>query len=201
MIGEYAMDQWTVTVGNIKRRIDRYEKKAELKRMYKQQLEEENEKLLRRLSDVGSSMERTSSSKSREDIEAGPSAPPSIQIQIDATPKRSLPSGHRRSSSVIDKTPLLYAQSEEDEVLHPASLPAIPKTFVQLSKPAESQESLSSRLFSSVRNLHRKHSDIEETSSEEEQSSSSQTQSRHRRVISGLKTFTKPKGSSRTRHR
>ena len=37
MLSEYAMDQWTVTVDKIEKRVDRYEKKAQLKRLYSKQ--------------------------------------------------------------------------------------------------------------------------------------------------------------------
>ena len=35
MLSEIALDQWSVTVENIEKRVGRYEKKAELKRLYK----------------------------------------------------------------------------------------------------------------------------------------------------------------------
>ena len=35
MLSEYAVDQWTVAVDQIEKRVGRYEKKAELKRLYK----------------------------------------------------------------------------------------------------------------------------------------------------------------------
>jgi hypothetical protein len=35
MLAEYASDQWKFTVERIEKRVDRYEKKAELKRLYK----------------------------------------------------------------------------------------------------------------------------------------------------------------------
>ncbi|KAJ3281768.1 Potassium channel [Borealophlyctis nickersoniae] len=48
MITERAMNQWTVTVKKIERRVDRYERKAELKRFYQQGLGEEAHEIRRR---------------------------------------------------------------------------------------------------------------------------------------------------------
>lgn len=220
IVGEYAVDQWTVTVSKIEKRVDRYEKKAELKRWFQ-----------------GSKKLKLNGKGSHDSLSSNVDSQTLLQIRNDSqeassstdTPKVPpaiiVPSAHlkhtRSSSVVVSETgPFLDSEAPE-ELLHAHSVPSGHQNalhhFVRLDQPdTMATDRLARRLFSSFKTRHggateSESTDLMATSSEEGESRNEQQDPSRgrlkvlrkrtaRRLLSGFKTSPRPPLPPNRRH-
>ena len=130
------MDHWTVTIQKIEKRVDRYEKKAELKRLYKKDQRESSLRRNRQEFHQSSSAEQNNESKEHATHVAIPSGSQQHQHY------------HSRSSSVIGTESEPLISKTRSPRLFPSSLPMHAQSFIRLEMPELHLGFLPSRFYS-----------------------------------------------------